>query len=336
MIVRRNSITVTPSWLNPVVRSFTMPIAGRDRVVIACPTEAECHRLGSVLETTDGAAKPLAHLDLTVGGVRAGFRLVEAGVVVLSAHELFHRTAQPATRVPVRRYESRAIDSFLDLAEGDLVVHVFHEQKLSLRLLAVRVPEEVAQQRRQRVRQEARKRGRPVSQRKLDLCEWNVLVTNAPEALLGRWEAAPLRRLRWQIELVFKVFKSEGQVGQARSQAPCRVLCELYAKLLGLVVQHWLTLVGTGPPLRRSLAKAARVVALNVGVLLAAWRGRLPLGLAVTIAAEGIDAGCRLEQRRRYPSTAQLLADLTLPFPFRPRYVRRCGRKPRTTLQKVA
>jgi len=64
-------------------------------------------------------------LSLTVGRLRAGFRLVDAGVVVLGDHELFHREDVRQV-LPRRRLESRAIDSFLDLAEGDLVVHVSH------------------------------------------------------------------------------------------------------------------------------------------------------------------------------------------------------------------
>jgi transcription-repair coupling factor (superfamily II helicase) len=47
------------------------------------------------------------------------------GVVVLSDHELFHREdARPI--LARRRVESRALDSFLELVEGDLVVHVSH------------------------------------------------------------------------------------------------------------------------------------------------------------------------------------------------------------------
>src|SRR6202022_2602482 len=64
-------------------------------------------------------------LILRVGHVRSGFRLVEPGIVVLGDHEIFHREeARPIA--PRRRIESRAIDSFLELAEGDLVVHVSH------------------------------------------------------------------------------------------------------------------------------------------------------------------------------------------------------------------
>ena len=46
-------------------------------------------------------------------------------MVVLSDNELFGRVE--IRRVPrKRRHESRAIDSFLELAEGDLVVHLAH------------------------------------------------------------------------------------------------------------------------------------------------------------------------------------------------------------------
>jgi transcription-repair coupling factor (superfamily II helicase) len=97
--------------------------AAGDRVLIACHNEAEVKRLNEVL-----AAGQLAQTDrlrLVTGKVRAGFRMVDAGIVVLGDHELFHR--QEVRQVlPRRRLESRAIDSFLDLAEDDLVVHVSH------------------------------------------------------------------------------------------------------------------------------------------------------------------------------------------------------------------
>jgi transcription-repair coupling factor (superfamily II helicase) len=98
------------------LRGDLLSVAAGNRIVIACHNEAEAKRLGEVLGTA---------VQLFVGKVRAGFRLVDAGIVVLSDHELFHREeARPVQ--PRRRLESRAIDSFLDLAEDDLVVHVSH------------------------------------------------------------------------------------------------------------------------------------------------------------------------------------------------------------------
>jgi transcription-repair coupling factor (superfamily II helicase) len=119
-------------------------VAVDDQVLIGCHNEAECKRLNDVLAA--GQLAQSDRLQLVLGHVRAGFRLIpgvkgrEAGgsgfppaadsgrlmpVLVLGDHELFHREdIRPVA--PRRRIESRAIDSFLDLSEGDLVVHVSH------------------------------------------------------------------------------------------------------------------------------------------------------------------------------------------------------------------
>src|SRR5262249_39086151 len=125
-------------------------VAESDQVLIACHNEAERKRLGEVLGSSRLAQTD--RLQLVVGRVHAGFRLLipEArglegsrhtpcaglrtrsvrptlglGVVVLGDHELFHREETRIVK-PRRQLEARAIDSFLDLGEGDLVVHVSH------------------------------------------------------------------------------------------------------------------------------------------------------------------------------------------------------------------
>ncbi|MBA4065793.1 MAG: transcription-repair coupling factor [Isosphaera sp.] len=99
------------------------------QVLIACQSEAECHRLTEVLKA--GKLAESDRLKLVTGHVRAGFRLVDAGVVVVGSHELFHKDLLPpgvkaAAGKGSRRVESRAIDTFLDLNDGDYVVHVAH------------------------------------------------------------------------------------------------------------------------------------------------------------------------------------------------------------------
>ena len=112
------------------VRDELDSVAADDDVLITCSSEAEIRRLGEVL--AEGRLAKSGHLHLAIGRVRSGFRIVNAqkdgGVVILGGQELFRRDAtfDPAAKAPRRRLESRAIDSFLDLAEGDLVVHVSH------------------------------------------------------------------------------------------------------------------------------------------------------------------------------------------------------------------
>jgi len=90
-------------------------------VRVVAQTEAEARRLEEVFGPTQLAAE--GRLRFVVGQLSEGFRLVPSRTLVLSASELFHR--QEADRSS-RRQLGRAIDSFLDLRDGDLVVHVAH------------------------------------------------------------------------------------------------------------------------------------------------------------------------------------------------------------------
>lgn len=189
-------------------------------------------------------------------------------------------------------------------------VRILHGTKQHLRLLAVRVPEAVAEQRRQRVRREAQQRGRPVSQRKLDLCDWNILVTNAPASLLPLSAAHTVRRVRWQIELVFKVFKSEGQIDQTRSQCPHRVRCELFAKLLGQVVQHWVLLAAGYQMLRHSARRAVRGVRRRTVRLQEGISRVEVLQREVARLAQRVQRRSRIVQRKKSPSTLDRLLAL--------------------------
>ena len=107
------------------------------------------------------------------------------------------------------------------------------QARLPARLLAVKVPSAVAEQRRRRLRQEARRQGRTPGKRTLALAAWTLLVTNVPVDLLSIEEALVLRRARWQIELLFKLWKSLGRLDESRSAHPWRQLSELYARVAG-------------------------------------------------------------------------------------------------------
>lgn len=194
----------------------------------------------------------------------------------------------------------------------DLAVAVGAQARLPCRLLAVRVPEAVAEARRRQVRRSAGRHCRGLRAARLELCGWNVLITNAPAEVVGLDEAWSLRRLRWQIELLFKVWKSEGRLDETRGVRPWRVVCEAYAKLLGQVVQHWVSLVGGGSPLASSARRAARVVRS------AARRLAQALGQAAQLVERLAGVGrvlrrlCKVQQRRGRPCALQLVQDPTL------------------------
>ena len=185
-------------------------------------------------------------------------------------------------------------------------IFVFHKEKLALRLLAVRVPEAVAQQRRQRVIQEAKKRGRPVSQKKLELCSWNILVTNAPEELISLENAWSLRRVRWQIELVFKVFKSEGGLKRTQARNRWRILTEVYGKLLAMMVQHWCLLASGYQVLRHSERRASGQVRRRAGALVRSLANPKQFRRQINELARR-RSRCKIQRRHKNPSGLDLL-----------------------------
>lgn len=93
---------------------------GQDLFVI-CTTEAESQRLAEVFAGTKPAQTGRLHYP--IGFLRSGFRLLSDKLLLISGGELFHREE---VRRPSRRRLGRVIDSFLDLREGDYVVHIGH------------------------------------------------------------------------------------------------------------------------------------------------------------------------------------------------------------------
>jgi hypothetical protein len=109
-----------------------------------------------------------------------------------------------------------------------------------VRVVAYRLREEAANRRRARLRETCRTRGKTPSAQALELAGWLILVTNAPAALLPADSIAYLYRVRWQIELLFKQWKSVLRIHVLKSTNPNRVQCEIWARLINaLLVSIW-------------------------------------------------------------------------------------------------
>jgi hypothetical protein len=80
-----------------------------------------------------------------------------------------------------------------------------------------------------------------LSAEKLAWLEWNVYITNVPQTMLTFSQTVLLYSLRWQIELLFKLWKSEAQLDRVAGRLRERVLCEIYAKLIGMVLFQYLS-----------------------------------------------------------------------------------------------
>ncbi len=235
-------------------------------------------------------------------------RLQERGVYWLSRW-------QPSTPVFDAAGQEIKLLTFLRQQKGryvDVPVQIGKQHRLPCRLIALRVPAAVAEKRRARLRKKAQKKGRKPSATALALCEWTLLLTNASAALLSVAEVSVLARLRWQIELLFKLWKSDGRIDEVRSSKPYRVLCEVFAKMTAVVVQHWLLLVGCWHYVNRSLRKASRVIrrmalALASGLAEQRWVER-----CIRVIEQCLRTAAKINKRRGKPHSYQLLEEPTV------------------------
>jgi len=181
------------------------------------------------------------------------------------------------------------------------------QARFACRLLAIRVPPQVEAQRRRKLREYARKKQVTPQLSTLALTRWTLIVTDVPVELLSIEEAQVLMDARWQIEILFKLWKSVLHIDQWRSKKPWRILTEFYAKLIAAVILHWTFLAGFWRDPHRSLWKAALILRRFAPLLAIALPDRTQLVAVLTHIQVHFRHVCKLNRRKKDPSTAQRL-----------------------------
>jgi hypothetical protein len=191
----------------------------------------------------------------------------------------------------------------------DVAILLGATHQLPCRLVAVRIPQEVAARRRQQAYLKAAKHGRTPSAEYLQWQNWTIFVTHCDPQRLTWQAVVVLYRVRWQIELMFKIWKSHNGLEKHRPGASAQEqLATIYAKLIGVVVQHWILVTSTWNRACRSLTKAAKTLRDWVTNLAEALDDTAHLVGVLTRLASTLEHAC-VEQRSKRPSLFQLLND---------------------------
>jgi len=188
------------------------------------------------------------------------------------------------------------------------------KHRIPCRLLAVRVPDYVVNYRIRKIRDYAQKKGVTPSQKTLFLAGWTVMATNAPHELMSLKEAQIFLRARWQIELLFKLWKKYGTVDKSRSSQPWRILTEVSAKLLGMIIQHWIFLTSCWQYPDRSLMKASTLVRKHATSIAFAFAiGTMERLIEAIEMIQQCLSRCRLNKRKKRSNSYQLLLGIEEP-----------------------
>ena len=110
------------------------------------------------------------------------------------------------------------------------------EEKLPVRLVFGLVPNPVYQQRLRIREKDAKKKGRQTKERTKFLLHFNLFITNSEAQILPLEKVMILYRFRWQVELMFKNWKSVFSIHSLQKMKEHRYITMLYIRLILIIV----------------------------------------------------------------------------------------------------
>jgi hypothetical protein len=131
--------------------------------------------------------------------------------------------------------------SFLTIIQGNLIEQqraMGTQDLVTARLIASRVPDPVVNERRRAAKKKAKKKGYTPSKSHLELLAWNLFITNVPSTIWSSLTVVKAYPIRWQIELIFKSWKSYCHLAAINAKKVDTVLCYLYGRMLLILLNY--------------------------------------------------------------------------------------------------
>ena len=140
-------------------------------------------------------------------------------------------------------------------------IRIGKTKQLQVYLIAERLSEAETNKRRRSIRYRAKRKAETPSKTLLRLAGYNLYITNIEPHRLTPKQVCVIAGIRWQIELIFKSLKSLSKIHLSRSQKPYRILSEIYAKLIAVLIQHAVMIATGYRPIQQSFIKTAEYIA---------------------------------------------------------------------------
>lgn len=121
----------------------------------------------------------------------------------------------------------------------NLSVYVGKKVKLPARLVAIKAPQNVEQQRRRKVLKNRNQR-LDYSKEYLELLGWTIFITNVPQCVWTPQQILSVYGFRWRIEIIFKAWKSQFKFEHLFKSK--QTLNEPRAKITIYLLLVWITL----------------------------------------------------------------------------------------------
>lgn len=117
-------------------------------------------------------------------------------------------------------------------------IFIGEKERVPSRLIAVRLPDDVVNERRRVAKKTAKKKGYTPTATHLFLLGWNLFITNVPGDIWTPETVIKSYPMRWQIELIFKSWKSHCHLSAINAKKKESVLCYLYGRMLLVLLTY--------------------------------------------------------------------------------------------------
>jgi hypothetical protein len=118
----------------------------------------------------------------------------------------------------------------------DILVYLGRKQKMPVRMILEGVPTQVADQKRRKLKTDTQNKRKGLSIGRLSFCNVNAFVTNADSSLLPMTLIRGIYSLRWQVEIIFKCWKSIFNLDKVHSMKLHRFECLNYGTLIQIII----------------------------------------------------------------------------------------------------
>lgn len=119
----------------------------------------------------------------------------------------------------------------------DINIMLSEKWKLPVRLVANKLPDDIAKERRRKAKKNHDRRCN-ISKENLELLGWEIYITNILPSVWDAKTICDVYRLRWRIEIIFKSWKSFFQIDEVPQGKLEQVECHIYMTLIMITLFH--------------------------------------------------------------------------------------------------
>lgn len=134
------------------------------------------------------------------------------------------------------------------LAEGETIelfdIYIGKNNKFKTRLIVTKLNEECKKKRKNKFLKDVKKKNKNTSDKNILWTTINVYITNISSEVFDKGQLHDIYALRWQVELMFKIWKSIFKIHDIKKVKLERFQCFLYARLTVLLLTS--SIVSTG------------------------------------------------------------------------------------------